>query len=133
MILGVLHALFAFDNAPDDEELFFSTVKEGFGTGELGRWDNGDEADSHIEGTHHLVLRNLAEFAKMFKDRQHRPGAEFDLRSCALGQYARKIFGDAATGDVSHAVSESGGDEFLDHVQIAAVSLHQRGAGLFLD
>src|SRR5262249_48113858 len=35
--------------------------------------------------------------------------------------------------DVRHTICESGGDELLDHVQIAAVSLHQCGPGFFLD
>ena len=50
-----------------------------------------------------------------------------------LGRMRGQIFSDAAAGDVRHAGGHSGGDEFLDHVEIAAVRLHQRRAGFLLD
>lgn len=51
---GVLHALFAFDDAADDEELFFGAVEEGFGAGEFGCRDDGDESQTHVEGAQHF-------------------------------------------------------------------------------
>ena len=52
----------------------------------------------------------------------------------AFGQDARQVFGDAAAGDVGHAVDAGRlAVSFLMTLQVAAVGLHQRGAGLVLE
>ena len=130
---GVLDAVVAFDDAADDVEFLFGAVEERLGARELGCGDGGDEADAHVEGAHHFVLRNLAELAEVFEDRQHGPGADLDLSAGSFGQNAGKVFGDAAAGDVGHAGGEPGGDQFLNDVEVAAVRLHERGAGFLLD
>lgn len=130
---GVLHVAIAFDDAADDEEFFFGAVEEGFRAREFCGGDGGDEADTHIEGAHHLVLRDLAELAEVIKDGQDGPGADFDLRAGAFGQNAREIFSDAAAGNVGHAYGEACADEFLNDVEIAAVGLHEGRARFLLD
>jgi len=123
----------AFDDATDDIKLFFGAVEQRLGARELGSGNGSDEADAHVESAHHLFLRDLAEVTKVVEDGQHRPGAELDLCGGALGQNAGQVLGDASTGDVGHAGGHAGGDQLLNHVQVAAVGLHQRRACFFLD
>ena len=76
----------------------------------------------------------LPELPQVLEERQHAASEpSLDLGGDALGQDAGQIFGDAAAGDVRHAATTPARDELLDDVQVAAVGLHQRGAGLFLD
>ena len=129
----VLDPLFAFDDAADDVELFFGAIEERFGAREFSGGDGGDEADTHVEGAHHLFLRDLAEVAEVLEDRQDGPGANLDLRAGVFGQDAGQVFRDAAAGDVGHAGGEAAGDELLNDVEIAAVGLHKSRAGFLLD
>ena len=50
-----------------------------------------------------------------------------------FGQDARQVLGDAASGDVGHAVDQVGSVQLLDGVQVAAVGLHQGCAGFLLE
>ena len=69
----------------------------------------------------------------MLEKRRGGPAAEFDERGAGFGKDAWKIFGDTAAGDVRHAGYEVCSGEFLDDAEVAAVRLHQRGAGFFFE
>ena len=69
----------------------------------------------------------------MLEDRQCRPGTDLDLRRGVFGQDAGQVFGDSAACDVRHARRQPRRHQLLSHMEVAAMGLHQRRAGLFLD
>ena len=92
-----------------------------------------DEADAHVEGAQHLVLRDVAEVLQVLEEGRDGPSGEIDDGAHALGQDAGEVLGDAAAGDVGHAAHDCRRGELLDDGEVAAVGAHEGGAGLVLE
>ena len=66
-----------------------------------------DQPDAHVERPQHVVVRHAAGALQPPKERRHLPGGTIDDGARALGQHARQIVGDAAAGDVRHALDHA--------------------------
>ena len=69
----------------------------------------------------------------MLEQRWGLPGGQVDDGAHALGDDAGEVLGDAAAGDVGHAVDDLGSGELLDDGEVAAVGAHEGCAGLVLE
>ena len=131
----------------DEVVALVGAVEDGFGFFDVLGRDDCDEADAHVEGAEHFFLLHVAELLEVSEERGDFPGAEVDVGVEAFGEDAGEILGDAAAGDVGHALDESsgggsvgriewggaGGGELADNGKIGAVGAHEGGAGLVLE
>ena len=106
--LVVADLALAANDASDDDMAFVGAVEDGLGLLDLFGWDDGDEADAHVEGAQHLVLVHVAERLQMLEQRGYVPGGQVDQRAHALWEDARQVLRDAAAGDVGHAADDFG-------------------------
>src|SRR5262245_42660955 len=92
----------AFYDTPDAVVFLCGTVEHAFGFLELFGRNHHQHADAHVEGTHHVVVGNVAELLHVGEDRRYLPLAVFDDGGNSARQHARKIFSNSAPGDMCH-------------------------------
>ena len=84
------------------------------------------ETDAHVEGAEHVVERHAALRHQPREERRHRPPRQVHAGDHRRRQHARQVVGDAAAGDVRHALDELAVEHRAHEPQIGAVRLEQR-------
>ncbi len=69
--------------------------------------------DTHVQRLKQLIGVDFAELGEIFEDRRHGPRGQINFRFQAAGKNARKITGDAATGDVREGRNPSAGNDIF--------------------
>src|SRR5258708_18819272 len=72
------------------------------------RLDDGDHADTAVEGAQQFKFRHAALLGQPFEHRQHRQSREIDADAEMPGQHARNVVGEAAAGDVGEPLHRAG-------------------------
>src|SRR5262245_62081470 len=99
--LDVDHLSRARDDGPDPDRVGFAVASQGVDDSLGFAWrTNENQPDPHVERAKHLVSGNVAALLQQPKQRWRAPGAEIDLGTAPFGQHARKVLGDAASGDM---------------------------------
>src|SRR5262245_39904694 len=101
---GVQHLSLTFDDAPDQVGFFTALLDQALHPLELLSRNHQHHAYTHIEGPHHVVVRDIADLLHMVEYRQHRPGTCLHNGRGAFGQHAGQIVRNAAAGDVGHGI-----------------------------
>ena len=85
-----------------------------------------DQADPHVEGPHHVVAGDAAALLQPPEDRRHFPRLTSITAAVPWGSTRGRLSGDAAAGDVRHALDAPAVEQRTHERQIRAVRLEQR-------
>src|SRR5437660_8617360 len=123
--LTVTDLALAFHDPPDGVIFLTGAIEHGFRLLELLGGNDHQHADAHVEGAHHVVMRNIAELLHVREDGRHGPGSKLDYRRNATRQNPWQVFGDASSGNVRHRRHTLRSDKLLRYTPIATMRLHQ--------
>src|SRR5439155_12371126 len=96
------HAMFAFggDHLAQQRHALAALGKNSGDLFDRIGLDDGDHADTAVEGAQQFELGDAPLRRQPFEDRQHRQARQVDPDTEMLGQHARNVVGESAAGDV---------------------------------
>src|SRR6516164_1177207 len=124
---------FAFYDAADSVALLATTFEDGLCLLELLGGNHQHHADAHVEGAHHVVVRNVPDGLQVTEDGENGPGVDFDNGSRSFGKHAREVLGNASPANVSHGADRLGFNHAAHNRPLALVRAHQFAADFAFD
>lgn len=84
------------------------------------------EPHTHVEGPKHLRLVQLARTPQPLEYWRHDPARAIDSEVATLGEHARNVLGDSASGNVRHPLDPAPVDERQNRGEVGAMRAKQR-------